>query len=99
MKIRVSYFSLVSLMKNNFSPVKKFFINHFEPLIYDTITFHFISYCNTQSLMNTILISILICLIASGGNPCFYSPPTSHESHKICSDVTVTIIENDDKNK
>ena len=79
----------------------KYFVSNcfIESLIYDTTNFHFIFYCNTQSVMNIILISILICLIAPGGNPCYFSPRTSRGSQKICSDVSITIIENDDKDK
>ena len=101
MKIRVSHISLILLMKNNFFQSNKYYISNYfiESLIYDTTNFHFIFYCNTQSEMNIILISILICLIAPGGNPCYFSPRTSRGSQKICSDVSITIIENDDKDK
>ena len=44
--------------------------------------------------MNTIL--ILICLIASGVNSCFYSPPTARGHQKICSELS-TVIENEEK--
>ena len=46
--------------------------------------------------MNTIL--ILICLIASGVNSCFYSPPTARGHQKICSELS-TVIENEEKPK
>ena len=60
-------------------------------------TFQFV---NDQTVMNTVFISILICLIASGVNPCFFSPQTSRGNRKICSDFSfITIIQNDDKDK